>query len=283
MRSVSGATVTPANRSGLPEMLKQRVITAVVALGVLLVVVFLLPPLMAQLTIAALMLFAAWEWSAFLSPKGTPGRLAYVALVALAGGAFFWVLPDRFPFDILVRIAIGAWLAALVWIFFYPTPVPKLLAWAAGLLVLVPAWLAIDFLYMQHALLLLFMLSIVWAADIGAYFAGRFLGRLKLAPSVSPGKTWEGVIGGMLAVTILALAIGYRTGFDPAYLVPLCLSVAMLSVVGDLTVSMFKRSRDLKDSGGFFPGHGGILDRIDSVTAAAPLFVVGSGWAGFEL
>ncbi|HEX2139515.1 MAG TPA: phosphatidate cytidylyltransferase, partial [Woeseiaceae bacterium] len=130
------------------------------------------------------------------------------------------------------------------------------------------------------------VLIIVWAADVGAYFAGKRWGRVKLAPNISPGKTWEGVIGGLFAVVVvLVLASRYwvdleALGTDIAAVVPFCLAVATLSIIGDLTVSMFKRNAGLKDSGRFFPGHGGVLDRIDSVAAAAPLFTLGIGWMG---
>jgi len=147
---------------------------------------------------------------------------------------------------------------------------------------MIPAWLALDFLYRLEPALLLFMLVIVWAADIGAYFAGKRWGRVKLAPGISPGKTWEGVLGGMLLVLALAAVRGLVAGNNLGVLLPFCLAVALLSIVGDLTVSIFKRNAGLKDSGKLFPGHGGLLDRIDSVTAAAPLFALGVSWAGLR-
>ena len=121
---------------------------------------------------------------------------------------------------------------------------------------------------------------IVWAADVGAYFAGSKFGRVKLAPSISPGKTWEGVIGGLAVVVLLSLAWSSYRDMQLAVLLPFCLSVGALSIVGDLTVSMFKRTAGVKDSGKLFPGHGGVMDRIDSVAAAAPLFALGLGWLG---
>ena len=127
---------------------------------------------------------------------------------------------------------------------------------------------------------LLFTLLIVWLADGGAYFAGKAFGRVKLAPGISPGKTWEGVVGGMLLVVVLALAGAVYMDASIAVLLPFCLAVGALSVVGDLTVSMFKRTVGLKDSGSLFPGHGGVLDRIDSLSAAAPLFALGVTWLG---
>jgi phosphatidate cytidylyltransferase len=155
--------------------------------------------------------------------------------------------------------------------------------WTCGALVMVPAYIALITLYSLRPTMLLFALIIIWAADIGAYFAGKRFGRVKLAPSISPGKTWEGVIGGLIAVVLVLVTVRYYwVEVDLAVVVPLGLAVATLSVVGDLTVSMFKRNAGLKDSGRIFPGHGGVLDRIDSVTAASPLFALGIGWAGLN-
>jgi len=147
---------------------------------------------------------------------------------------------------------------------------------------LIPAWAALDYLYRRDAQLLLFALLIVWVADIGAYFVGKGFGRVKLAPKISPGKSWEGVLGGLTAVLLLAAVGNNFLGTDISVLVPLCLAVSMLSIVGDLTVSMFKRNAGVKDSGSLFPGHGGVLDRIDSVSAAAPLFALALGWIGLQ-
>ena len=173
-------------------------------------------------------------------------------------------------------MAAGAWwLAALAWIFVFPTPVPALLAWIAGLLVLVPAYLAMDTLYQLSPWLLLMALVLIWLADIGAYFSGRAFGRIKLAPRVSPGKTWEGVAGGLLTSLAAATAIAIYLDQNLFVLAPFIAAVVGVSVVGDLTVSMFKRHNGIKDSGSLFPGHGGILDRIDSLCAATPVMVAG--------
>ena len=143
-------------------------------------------------------------------------------------------------------------------------------------------YLALIILYDAAPTILLFALLIVWVADSGAFFAGKMMGRVKLAPKISPGKTWEGVIGGLVAVVLLTLLRSLWVETDLAVFVPFCLAVACLSIVGDLTVSMFKRTAGLKDSGSLFPGHGGVLDRIDSVAAAAPLFALGVSWAGLK-
>ena len=183
----------------------------------------------------------------------------------------------------LFQLALLWWLVALIWIFFYPTPIPTVVRWLGGALVLVPLFNALVVLYHASPLILLGALLIVWAADTGAFMAGKLFGRVKLAPRISPGKTWEGVIGGLVLVGMLALAVAWYTNATVPVFVPFCLAVACASVVGDLTVSMFKRTAGIKDSGSLFPGHGGVLDRIDSVAAAAPLFALGIGWAGMPL
>jgi phosphatidate cytidylyltransferase len=271
----------PANRLGWPEMLKQRIFTALIALSVLAVVLFVVPEIVARIVIVALFLAGAWEWAGFLFTKNNERkRWIFVGFVALAIGMLLLNLPDAALIDTILKAALVWWAIALTWLFFFPTNVPKFVSWVCGTLVLVPAWAALDYRYLSAPDLLLFVLLIVWVADIGAYFVGKGFGRVKLAPEISPGKTWEGVFGGLCAVFLLA-AVGSRfVDIEISILVPFCIAVAMLSVVGDLTVSMFKRSAGVKDSGTLFPGHGGVLDRIDSVTAAAPLFAVALTWIG---
>ena len=143
------------------------------------------------------------------------------------------------------------------------------------MLVLIPAWLALVRLHAQGPALMLFLLLLVVAADIGAYFAGRHFGRNKLAPRVSPGKTWEGVMGGVVGAAVVALVGVSIFHVSAAPFIGLSLVTVLASVVGDLTESLFKRHAGVKDSGSLLPGHGGVLDRVDSVTAAAPIFLVG--------
>lgn len=261
-------------------MLKQRVITAVIALVVFGLVVFVAPPVVAELAIALVILAGAWEWSGFLGGASTARRIAYVFFIAV----FIVLIAGAWPDDtrIVLQISLVWWVAALLWVFFFPTRIPAAARWICGALVLVPLWVALVMLFQAAPSLLLFVLLIVWAADVGAYFAGKQFGRVKLAPAISPGKTWEGVIGGLLLVVVLCVGLGFWFETSLAVLVPFCLAVASVSVVGDLTVSMFKRTAGIKDSGSLFPGHGGILDRIDSVSAAAPLFALGLGWTGLS-
>ena len=261
-------------------MLKERVITALIAVAALLLVLFALPQAAAQFVVAALILAGAWEWSSFLGAPSNALRAIYVIFIAVLMALATWVAPD--VEGLVFRVALVWWVCALVWTLFYPTPIPGLVRWLAGALVLLPLYEALIVLYLASPVILLGALLIVWAADTGAFVAGKLFGRVKLAPKISPGKTWEGVIGGLLTVAVLATAAAWLADVRIAVLVPFCLAVACASIVGDLTVSMFKRTAGLKDSGSLFPGHGGVLDRVDSVAAAAPLFALGIAWTGLQ-
>ncbi|MGI9220417.1 MAG: phosphatidate cytidylyltransferase [Woeseiaceae bacterium] len=260
--------------------MQQRIITAVIALAVLGVVLFVLPPLAVHVTLGLLIVAGAWEWSGFLGQKSLPIRMVFVAVIAglLAVTVLFFGASAE---QILIASLLW-WFAALIWTFFFPTAIPEVVRWLAGILTLVPLYVALVSLYDVDRMLLLFALLVIWVADSGAYVAGRTFGRVKLAPQVSPGKTWEGVIGGLVAVVLLVLIRAFYVETDLAVLIPFCLAAAALSIVGDLTVSMFKRTAGVKDSGSLFPGHGGVLDRIDSVSAAAPLFALGLSWVGLS-
>jgi phosphatidate cytidylyltransferase len=155
----------------------------------------------------------------------------------------------------------------------------------AGWLALIPALAAVMRLFagassLPGSALFLMLAGLVSAADIGAYFAGRRFGRHKLAPQISPGKTWEGVLGGSVSVMLVAYGIAATFGFSRGGFVVLSAVVFVASVVGDLTESLYKRGAGLKDSGFILPGHGGVLDRIDSLLAAAPFYVLGLEWLG---
>lgn len=254
-------------------MLKARIITAVIALAVLMIILFAVPATVAELAVATVTLAGAWEWSALLRLQSPARRLLYVMAVAiLLALAYFNIGAMGAE---LLFVALAFWLAAMVWVMVYPTPVPNIAVWLAGPLVLVPLFVALISLYRFGSETLLFVLTVVWAADIGAFFAGKTFGRVKLKPSISPGKTWEGVIGGLIAVALLSTAGSYLFDERLIQLLPFCLAVACLSIVGDLTVSIFKRNAGIKDSGTLFPGHGGVLDRVDSIAAASPIFALG--------
>jgi phosphatidate cytidylyltransferase len=263
--------------------LGRRVRTAIPLLGVLLAVLFLAPPAVTAALAALIIVVGAWEWAAFLGWQLPARRIAYAGLIALLLLACHWFVPRVVDPDAVLYVALAWWLLALVWILRYPTPVPVALAALAGILVLVPAWLAIVAIVGVEGRgpgLLLVALATVFGADIGAYFAGRRFGRVRLAPQVSPGKTWEGLFGGLLLATGASVGGGLLVGLAPGTSAPLGLGVAALSVVGDLTESMFKRSVGAKDSSQLIPGHGGVLDRLDSITAALPLFALALSWLG---
>lgn len=261
-------------------MLAARVKTAVIALVILGVVLFVVPAMLAKCAIALVILLGAWEWSAFLETQNDSIRYVFVAMIAALMASMIFVIPEQEM--LLLQVACAWWFVAFVWILFFPTPIPKAVRWISGVLVLLPVFIAMVSLYDRSSYFLLLALLIVWAADIGGYFCGKMLGRVKLAPSISPGKTWEGVVGGLAVVSALAVAWANFDDRPIAVVLPFFLALGAVSVVGDLTVSMFKRTAGVKDSGKLFPGHGGVLDRIDSLAAAAPMFALGLIWLGLS-
>ncbi|MDE0789405.1 MAG: phosphatidate cytidylyltransferase [Woeseiaceae bacterium] len=254
-------------------MLKLRIITAIISLVILLAVLFVVPAMVAEIIIFIVPLVGAWEWSGFLGFKSNNMRYGYVFVIA-ALMAFTTSVLGEYSSQVL-QVACVWWSVAFIWTFFFPTAIPVMFRWICGALVLVPLFVALFELYALSSQFLLLALIIVWAADMGAYFAGTYFGRVKLAPSISPGKTWEGVFGGLAMVVPLAFVWAHYADREILVILPFCLAVGALSVVGDLTVSMFKRNAGVKDSGKLFPGHGGVLDRVDSIAAAAPLFALG--------
>jgi len=258
--------------------LRTRIVTGTLLVGALVSVVFLLPPPATVIVLTALVLAGAWEWSAFLRIANWPGRLLYVAAIAaLLDGIWQLTRTPQMLFTVLTVTAVW-WTLAFTWIVLAPRRVAPWSAALAGAFALVPAWLALSHLRLtapRGAEWLLFVFLLVWMADIGGYVFGRRYGRLRLAPRVSPGKTWEGVLGGIALSAVVAFAGSTWFDVPPGYFVPLCLGVVAFSIVGDLTESLLKRYAGVKDSGTAFPGHGGVMDRIDSVTAAAPLLLFG--------
>jgi len=260
------------------ESLRKRVLTAVVLVAALLVILLVLPPVATVVALTAMLLAGAWEWSAFLRLSTATRRLTYVALVALLLPLVWVASADAANRELILLTAMLWWLTALLWIAFAPHHVTPWAAGVAGILALVPAWLALMWLRYApppHGQWVLFTLILVWVADIGAFFFGRRFGRVRLAPEVSPGKTWEGVFGGMGLSALVALGGSAWFHVPLAVFMPLCLATVAFSVVGDLTESLLKRFAGLKDSGSMFPGHGGVMDRIDSLTGAAPVLLLG--------
>jgi phosphatidate cytidylyltransferase len=265
-------------------MLVQRVVTALVLLPLLLAAIWYLPPTALYAVFCGAGLVAAWEWAGLMVPTSTPLRAGYLVLCA-ACMATAWLFKDA-ALWFFVAAALW-WLYALGLVARYPgnferaRPGPAAMG-VMGLVLLVPTMLALSSLrgMVDGQFRLLYLFFLVFAADTGAFLAGRTFGKRKLAPAVSPGKTLEGFIGGMLLCAAWALIAGtavFRLDSPTAIglLVVVSLVVAAFSVVGDLTESLFKRAAGKKDSGSILPGHGGMLDRVDSILAAAPLLTLG--------
>jgi phosphatidate cytidylyltransferase len=259
-----------------------RVVTALVFGAVLVGALLLLPPVGAAGVFALLWLGGVWEWGAFARFAGV-SRIAYTFLVgAVMLSAPYW-LQGKAAFGGLLWVAALWWGAALASLLCYRAPLASSVAAATGFLVLIPGWCTIAYLLAHTpggAALTLVALLVVWGADVGAFFSGRWLGRTKLAPRVSPGKTWEGVAGGAVLAALVGWGAGRALALPMLMFALLALATALVSVVGDLTVSRFKRNVGLKDSGHWLPGHGGVLDRIDSLTAALPAYALGLKLAG---
>jgi phosphatidate cytidylyltransferase len=267
-------------------MLIQRVITALVLLPLLIGAIAYLPPAGLYAVFCGAGLIAAWEWAGLMGPAGTrvPVRIAFVASCAVAM-LLGWFLRAH-----AVWVCVAAalwWIVAVALVRGYPENFararPGLPAmWLIGMLMVVPTMLG---LWMLHAMpngpwRVFFLFFLIFAADTGAYLAGKNFGKRKLAPSVSPGKTVEGLIGGLLLCAAWCACAGplvfqLDRPQHIVLLVVLGLVVAAFSVLGDLCESMFKRAAGVKDSGTILPGHGGMLDRVDSILAGAPIMALG--------
>lgn len=261
-------------------MLKQRIITALILLPIALGGFFLLDGGDFALFIGAIVTLGAWEWARLSGLVAQSLRITYAAVVA-GLLMLLHLMPDLAPWVLGASVL---WWGVATWLVLTYPASSELWASAAcklliGLLILLPAWQGLILLKhwpLGNGLIMSVML-LVWAADIGAYFSGKAFGKRKLAPQVSPGKSWEGVYGGVALSLAITAAVGVNRGWSVAELLLGLLGAALVvavSVVGDLTESMFKRRAGLKDSSNLLPGHGGVLDRIDSLTAAIPLFAV---------
>jgi phosphatidate cytidylyltransferase len=251
-------------------------LTGVTLAVVVAVSIFWLPTRYAALVFGLFWFIGAGEW-ARIAGLAQSGRMAYCALFAGFVGAVIGYGIDPRIATALFWLAAACWLLTFFLVLRYPRPLARSPILAIGLVVLAAAWLAV---YLLHGAgtrgpgLILAGLAVVWAADIGAFFVGRSLGRTPLAPQVSPKKTWEGVGGGVALAALSGAVAAELLELPLAFMVPAAVAMALISVVGDLGISVLKRRAGLKDSGMLLPGHGGVLDRFDSVTAALPFYAL---------
>ncbi|BAP43858.1 phosphatidate cytidylyltransferase [Pseudomonas sp. StFLB209] len=261
-------------------MLKQRIITALILLPIALCGFFLLKGANFALFIGAVVVLGGWEWARLAGFASQSMRIGYAAAIAVLL-FLLYLLPGLAPW--VLTAAVMWWLVATWLVLTYPVSsehwASALCKLAIGLAILLPAWQGLV-LIKQWPLgnwLILSVMVLVWAADIGAYFTGKAIGKRKLAPKVSPGKSWEGVYGGLAVSLMITFVVGVMRDWSFGEFVAGLAAAAvivLISVVGDLTESMFKRQSGIKDSSNLLPGHGGVLDRIDSLTAAVPVFAV---------
>jgi len=269
----------------MERALLQRVLTALVLAPLVVAAILLLDSLYFGLVLLPVIALAAWEWANLAGLQTRAGWLAYTLLLAALTAIAGWAIGtgmDLFPL-LLVALVFWPWAAWVVWRFPTPAPgigrtVPMLIL---GLPALIVPWVALVLLHgrlEQGPAWVVVLMLVIWGADVAAYFSGRRWGRRKLAPSVSPGKSWAGFWGGLVAVGLIMFLFSLWLGSGPLQtlvLVLLGMATGLISVLGDLFESVLKRTRGIKDSGSLLPGHGGILDRIDSMLSAAPVFALG--------
>jgi phosphatidate cytidylyltransferase len=276
-------------------MLKQRVLTALVLAPLLIALVLLTNTWVFALLLAVIFLAGLWEWTRMSGLRGRPLRALLLLGYAIAM-ALLWTVVRSQWWWLPTLVGLAWWLLAFLWLRNIsfgasPTRAHVVLKLLAGLLVVVPAWCAAVALHGAQVTYapphapwwLVFFACIVVAADVGAYFAGSRLGKHKLAPAISPGKTWEGVYGALVCAAVVGLAGGWIAHAPAGLLVGvigLALVTVVFSIVGDLFESLMKRHAGVKDSGTLFPGHGGLFDRMDSLVAALPIFVLGKALLG---
>jgi len=279
------------------NVLKQRIITALILAPLALFGILYLSLFNFQIMIAFVVGLGAWEWSSMSGITRTFSKSAYAALVVAICLTLSILLPSDLiwyqgqlhnTYTYILCVAAIWWVVSLAMIIAYPNYssvwyCSKILRGIFGILTLVPTWVAVVSLRTNSydvdpdhgASLIFYVLGIVWAADIGAFFVGVKFGKHKLRPEVSPGKTLEGLMGGVLASSAIIAFAALHYQVDPSriwlHIMVGALTVGV-SALGDLNESMFKRCAGIKDSGKLLPGHGGVMDRIDSLTAAFPIF-----------
>jgi len=269
-------------------MIWQRLLTAVILLPLFLLLLFKADIIIFQIVTTLLILWAAVEWSALIGLSKFFHRFVYVFLIFLIVLAIVLVAEYFSTTELDLAIILGFtiiwWIIAAVLVFSYPKlgncwGRGFLVRGIMGILVLVPTWLTLNLLQIYSGpVAVLYLFLLIWVADSGAWLVGKLFGKHKLIPAVSPGKTWEGFFGALLLVLPLIIAeLWYSQTETPFWVWSIVFSLVtvLFSILGDLFESMLKRQAGVKDSGNLLPGHGGLLDRIDSLTAAAPVFLAG--------
>jgi phosphatidate cytidylyltransferase len=269
------------------RMLKQRVITAIILLALFLLALFALPAAGWAILVIVMVLQGASEWTRLAKLSGMGANLFWWLTLAMMLGLIGFDIYHTIEQQALPHVLVYG-VAAVFWVAIVPTWLmagwkvrQPLLLVLVGWIVLIPTGLAMLDLRGDHPMWLLGMMGLVWVADIAAYFTGRKFGKNKLAPSISPGKTWEGVAGAMVGVAVYVLAVWSFSGISLAILPVLLIAGGCwvgLAVFGDLFESAIKRQAGVKDSGALLPGHGGLLDRIDALTSTLPLAALATLW-----
>ncbi|MEQ4732876.1 MULTISPECIES: phosphatidate cytidylyltransferase [Providencia] len=273
-------------------MLKYRLLTAIILIPIVIAALFLLSPANFGLIVIAVCALGAWEWAQFVGWHSQAKRIGLAVVFAAILLAMQFSISDINQFSSEPMILYGLW-AGLIWwgiAIILVVTYPASASWGKsvvirllfGVLTIIPFYCGMMVLrtvgYQSDTFFgawwLLYVMLLVWGADSGAYAFGRTIGRNKMAPKVSPGKTWEGLVGGLITAGIISWLFSAFAPIPvmPDYLLVTSIIVVVVSVFGDLTESMFKRQSGIKDSSHLIPGHGGILDRIDSLTAAIPVF-----------
>jgi phosphatidate cytidylyltransferase len=256
-------------------MLKARVITALILVAMLAAILFAAPPIVVVIAFSLIAALAAWEWGGLMRQE-PPARWLFALLTLFFCWQMYLIAENVFPLLFIASLVL--WLLIMpLWLYQRWTLAGNdFVGYFVGLLVILPTWAAMVSLQAVSSWLLLAAMAVVWVADVAAYFSGRAFGRRKLAPQISPGKTWEGVLGAVIGVIVygsLVVSLTPLGGFvhlSPIGLAGLLILLTALSVVGDLFESLLKRHAQIKDSSQLLPGHGGILDRIDSLTSTLP-------------
>lgn len=260
-------------------MLKTRIITALVLVAVFIPALFMLSNTYWAYSMLALSLLALNEW-AMMIQLSVKQRVAYLIVTAVGGLIVVQVLEQQGFHWFFFQSLNVFFIVTLFWVLVVPLWLAK--KWVVnkyaltllGLILMAPIWLGLICAKGADPRLLLALLATIWVADSAAYFAGKNFGKHKLAPSISPGKTWEGVLGALIAVTVFGIILYFAFNVNSLAIFPALWIIAGLGVIGDLFESLMKRQADVKDSGYLLPGHGGILDRIDGIIPSLPVAIL---------